>query len=816
MSSSPSREHSVDHEENSTASDVGAVTGYTFTKSQLDFMRDRVDAYVGTASKKRRRFFKRICDHLGQKIEKERGKPMLQSEEKKLLQGIRTWFKAQTKTTRKSKDDYSTNWYPRLVYMKSKRRRTKAMAKRMLKGDWDVDRFLEEYDSDAAPGTYGSDDDDVPKRKGRKGGEGDWFFNYYQDAARELMSRLSESQHAHYETLAAKWNATGPPPKIQAENADKKASKKAYDWAKDMDKDFNCISMTFLGWRRANGRPIAILSEFNKDFGRSTDFSERNRDDVQALFREFRNYVYDEFDTKPTDSDEEEVRLPADTRGSKKPLIPMVRNSYGEPILPNPNTRPRNVREHDWYTDILRSFFIYHYQLSGNFKTVDSFRFPWTQLAANRRAFISEEVMPQNIVDHIKEPSSMRLGPKKEVFNYLYDLQSEARVDEEAADELLFELHAYLDPKDNILPRNPRKRQGDVTGDQHEYTVLGGDSKDGAGGKRGKKKEPERKKGSKEKAAGGKVDKTAGSRKKKAPRLSDEEEAISTDGSEESDSFSMRTDSGDSDLASEGDYDDPHYEGDSEETDSEESESEDDNEEDEDEEDGEAEGTGFQRRDMPEKFVFDYRSSSESEEEGQRSKRGGIQPDEESTAPEAENSSESGEDDLAQAAVTERQSSKKRASKKGSNSKESADGRASGESAVDEKVSSFKGVRTRKQKEMAERGLTLPPESASQIGRKRKRRGTTSEAPEKRDRRPKRAKEIQQEPTDRGKRATSGGTDRPREVQKAQGEANTVGGKKTKVPPATPIKRSQRLASQTPQRITRASAKSPVKQKGRR
>ncbi|KAG2005816.1 hypothetical protein CC2G_002184 [Coprinopsis cinerea AmutBmut pab1-1] len=440
--------------------DLGAVTGYTFTEDQVEYMKDKLESYSNTPPKKRKHFLKRIYDHFRNEINKGDEKPMNRNEETLLFEGIRTWFKSSLKPAKKNKNQYGTTWYPRLVYIKTHPKRVKALATRYVKGDFDVERFLEEYDSDDPQWDVSDEDGEgAPKgkkrgKKGKKGEPGDWFFNHYQDAATDLMARLSEEELSRYEKLAAKWSAQGPPQEIQAKNADKQGSKRGYKFAKDMHRDFNAVTLSFIGWRRENGRPVAILSEFNRAFGRSVDFSVREKKAVDSLFKAFRSYVFEEFDDEEKSDDESDAI--AGTRGQKSQLIPMVRNSYGEPFLPDIATRKRGTTRCDWLRIVLRSFFIYHYQIAGNFKSPDDFRFPWTAILEDPRAFISEDVMEDSILELLKEPSDMRVGPMLAIYNYLYDKQKEARTNEDAIDDLTFELKAYIDQEDDIVPRHPR------------------------------------------------------------------------------------------------------------------------------------------------------------------------------------------------------------------------------------------------------------------------------------------------------------------------------------------------------------------------
>jgi hypothetical protein len=92
-----------------------------------------------------------------------------------------------------------------------------ALAERMVDGDVDIDEFLEDWENNP------QDLDEVdkkgrnPKKKGKKGEDGDWFFNHYQDAATSLIDNLDKKEKAKYAALVDKWNSTGPPPDVQAQ-----------------------------------------------------------------------------------------------------------------------------------------------------------------------------------------------------------------------------------------------------------------------------------------------------------------------------------------------------------------------------------------------------------------------------------------------------------------------------------------------------------------------------------------------------------------------------------------------------------------------
>jgi hypothetical protein len=101
--------------------------------------------------------------------------------------------------------------------MKLKGSQIVALADKMVDGEVDIEEFLNEWEDDPVEGNEVEKRGRNPKKKGKKGEDGDWFFNHYQDAATLLMNHMDEEEKAKYVALAEKWNSTGPPPEVQAQ-----------------------------------------------------------------------------------------------------------------------------------------------------------------------------------------------------------------------------------------------------------------------------------------------------------------------------------------------------------------------------------------------------------------------------------------------------------------------------------------------------------------------------------------------------------------------------------------------------------------------
>ncbi|KAG2010533.1 hypothetical protein CC2G_013349 [Coprinopsis cinerea AmutBmut pab1-1] len=453
---------SLSHASSGSNEELIQTIGYTFKPSQQSYLREKLDGYVATSGKKRGQYVNQVATHLRKEIQEASGKQMSVEEGRLLKEGVRAWFRERCGETnaKKKKAIWASRWNMRLVFMRLNAVKIKALAQKMaVEGeDVDVDEFLEEWecgDNDVVDdGKAGRN----PSRKGRKGnGEEGWFFDYYQTAATALISRLSDKERAQYAEIAVRWKEQGPPPNEQSKLADKAATKTAYSFAEHLHKGFNGVCVMLMGWQAEDGTPTAVKIDFNREFGRSTGFIELHEKKFKSLFQEFKGYVWRLYKEEDDDDDEEEnVRI----RNQKKDLIPMKTNAYGEPFLPSPTSRKPGETRGDWYSDRLRSFFIYHYAVSSGMKP-GSFRFPWGRILQHPRLFIKEKWLPDTYVDKLKELSVMSVADKVDLYDYLYSRQAEATRDESQEDVQTFEISAYLDPLKDVKPRKPRQKKGE-------------------------------------------------------------------------------------------------------------------------------------------------------------------------------------------------------------------------------------------------------------------------------------------------------------------------------------------------------------------
>ncbi|KAG2007447.1 hypothetical protein CC2G_015141 [Coprinopsis cinerea AmutBmut pab1-1] len=434
-------------------------SGYTFRPSHQSFLREKLDGYVGAEKKKKSKYVKKVASHLQKEIEESSGNEMTQEEFRRLKEAVRLWFQHQSGPQKKLKEIWDCRWNSRLVFMRLNAAKIKALAHRMVGGEVDVDQFLEDWDRgevDDVDGEQGKGRN--PKTKGKKGGEDDWFFNHYQAAASLLIKELPETEKAHYAAVAEKWKKQGPPEEQQSKLADKAATKKAYSFAKFVDKQLNGVAVMLLGWKGEDGKPTAVKVEFTEELGRGPNFIDVQQKKIESMFRDFKSYVWKLYND---DSDAEEDDW-VKTKNLKKPIMEMRTNEYGEPFLPNPNTRKMGEQRGDWYARALRSFFIYHYACSSN-NSPEHVRFPWSKLEENKRAFIKPGFLPDDCLDLLKEPSDMKVAARVQVFDYLYERQREAREVPSKANQQTFEISCYVDRWGELQIRAPRKKKNRST-----------------------------------------------------------------------------------------------------------------------------------------------------------------------------------------------------------------------------------------------------------------------------------------------------------------------------------------------------------------
>ncbi|KAH6911904.1 hypothetical protein BKA70DRAFT_1096383, partial [Coprinopsis sp. MPI-PUGE-AT-0042] len=403
--------------------------GYTFTPSQQAYLREKREGYNGCTSKKRNKYSKQVAEHLAKELEKH--SKHLHSTcpatvETDVSKAVRAWFKHHSEPAKREKGFWSGKWHARRVFMKLNGAQIVALADKMVDGDVDVGEFLEEWEENPVDVSEIEKRGRNPKKKGKKGEEGDWFFNHYQDAATLLMRNMDDDERARYAALADKWNSTGPPPEVQAQNADKHLNNCVFQFTKHIKKEYGAVAYMLVGFKSENGKTVAVQMEFNEDLGQDENFSSKYP--TRQPFTQFRNYVWDIF--KEGDDDDDEAALPPKQKHSKD-LMPMKRNSYYEPILPSPTERGSEARG-EWYCRAIRSFFTYHYDnhlvvalAMGNPKGRP--RCPWKRIAESPRSMISEQHMDDSIAELLKEPSEMRVNDRVRIFDFLYQRQSEGR-----------------------------------------------------------------------------------------------------------------------------------------------------------------------------------------------------------------------------------------------------------------------------------------------------------------------------------------------------------------------------------------------------
>ncbi|KAG2007526.1 hypothetical protein CC2G_015220 [Coprinopsis cinerea AmutBmut pab1-1] len=393
-------------------------SGYTFRPSHQSFLREKLDGYVGAEKKKKSKYVKKVASHLQKEIEESSGNEMTQEEFRRLKEAVRLWFQHQSGPQKKLKEIWDCRWNSRLVFMRLNAAKIKALAHRMVGGEVDVDQFLEDWDRgevDDVDGEQGKGRN--PKTKGKKGGEDDWFFNHYQAAASLLIKELPETEKAHYAAVAEKWKKQGPPEEQQSKLADKAATKKAYSFAKFVDKQLNGVAVMLLGWKGEDGKPTAVKVEFTEELGRGPNFIDVQQKKIESMFRDFKSYVWKLYND---DSDAEEDDW-VKTKNLKKPIMEMRTNEYGSPSFPTP-IPGRWASSGGLVCSCLA--ILLHLPLRP-----EHVRFPWSKLEENKRAFIKPGFLPDDCLDLLKEPSDMKVAARVQVFDYLYERQREARND---------------------------------------------------------------------------------------------------------------------------------------------------------------------------------------------------------------------------------------------------------------------------------------------------------------------------------------------------------------------------------------------------
>jgi hypothetical protein len=141
-------------------------------------------------------------------------------------------------------------------------------------------------------------------------------------------------------------------------NADKHLNNTVFQFTRYIKREYGAIVYMLVGFKREGGKPSAVQMEFNEDLGLAENF--RDAQNTRQIFSQFRTYVYEAFQEG---GEGEDVTVPK--HHQQKDLMPMERNNFYEPILPDPSTRSTDEARGDWYCRVIRSYFTYHYGKSN-------------------------------------------------------------------------------------------------------------------------------------------------------------------------------------------------------------------------------------------------------------------------------------------------------------------------------------------------------------------------------------------------------------------------------------------------------------------
>ncbi|KAH6905920.1 hypothetical protein BKA70DRAFT_1225239 [Coprinopsis sp. MPI-PUGE-AT-0042] len=413
-------------------SDVPEQGVFTFTATQAAYMREKRDGYEAASKKDHKSIARKVSDYLAAETERQSGNPLSSGAKKKMLAGVRSWFKQNMVKELKEKDVWMIRWNCRLVFMKLNRKMIVALSEELVKGGVDVARFVRKWqrgDYEAARNEAGEHVGRDATTKGKKGEEDDWFFNHYQSATTLLMNRLTKEEKDEYVRIAEKWRLQGPPPDEQAKFADKSATTKAFDFMKQMRRDGNVVCYILLGWKSEDGTPVAVEMDFGKKTGQPSRFyhaieleDDESRNGTHSNGEERVWRALSAFSRIPNSQDAERRVVQACTAQLIQLLVCMG--------------MPHNI-----------------------------VGFPWTRLVQDCRLFIDEQYIPNDVVDLLKEPSDMVVPNLIKVYKHIYNLQEDARKYEKHANDLTFEIACFVNRWNEI---EERKARVEVRDDDYE------------------------------------------------------------------------------------------------------------------------------------------------------------------------------------------------------------------------------------------------------------------------------------------------------------------------------------------------------------
>ncbi|PPQ79184.1 hypothetical protein CVT26_000456 [Gymnopilus dilepis] len=269
-------------------------------------------------------------------------------------------------------------------------------------------------------------------------------FDFFQVARREVWEELTEDEKKKYVGIAVAWNASGPDAAVKAAKAEKNVGLKVAAFCQEMWNSFGARFFMYAAFKRDNGQIAGCQIDFNNRIANGKSYIENNTNCHETGIT-----LEDWVQHNATYYSPGESMTPVPTKSvgrTKKPLMHLELNKFGEPIIPTIPEKPTRV----FLQELMRSFFSRHWMLaSGGEKD----EVAWLKLRSNPRSCIPEAYMPEDITKLLIKPCDLKVEDGKRIFAFLFDLQSKTDTEVEPA----FRFSHWYTPSGNLKSADERR-----------------------------------------------------------------------------------------------------------------------------------------------------------------------------------------------------------------------------------------------------------------------------------------------------------------------------------------------------------------------
>ncbi|EAU88968.2 hypothetical protein CC1G_10664 [Coprinopsis cinerea okayama7 len=474
------------------ARNSSAAPIFTLTRSQMAFLKDRMQAYRNKKPSARPAYARKVAGELKEDLEEITEGPLSQERQKALRKAVARWFVVNFKYEKgPHKRPWGIRWHTRLVFQYERSRAILYVAKMLAENKPlpNLRTLLDKEESIIPPDAVapdqegylpddneGEEDDEDEGNDQDEAGAEDYQeeeleeepeeddsrdidedsrpvpptppvenapkpFYKYQPATSLLMKTLTAEETAYYERKAAVWRQKGPPREEQRRVAQRFLSSRLYDFVISGFNDMNARFFILYSYEKPDGTRLALPFDYNKELGGCEEsFMEEFEELVAEAHTAWGNWAGGVYAAQK-DSDSNRTVQKASSKVSKsrtKPLMTMELYGDGTPILPPLAARPYGITPQIWLAAVFRSFFTRHLILAKStvpMPEVDPLdrarpELNWGALAQNFSECIRKDIIDPVVFEKgFKDPLHMSTQDLHTLHKILYSRQQDDSVD---------------------------------------------------------------------------------------------------------------------------------------------------------------------------------------------------------------------------------------------------------------------------------------------------------------------------------------------------------------------------------------------------